>query len=152
MVREVVLINAGGAYLDGRPSWEPFRTIVAMPDLKTTRLAMRQVVGPLPAALLYITQYSIQELFQRQVVRAFVELADERDFITAAQLRALSRPASLIWGTADHFLPAGSLEFFRENLPGAPTMLLRCGHLPQRERPLPVARFLDSRGQLLDAP
>jgi hypothetical protein len=51
--------------------------------------------------------------------------------------------AALIWGLGDHFLPAGSLEFFRANLPDAPTLLLkRCGHLPQRERPLPVLRFI----------
>jgi pimeloyl-ACP methyl ester carboxylesterase len=63
-------------------------------------------------------------------------------------------PAALIWGLGDHFLPAGSLEFFRANLPDAPTLLLkRCGHLPQRERPLPVLRFIRRfAAQLANAP
>ena len=35
------------------------------------------------------------------------------------------------------------MEFFRDHLPGAPLLLLkRCGHLPQRERPRAVVRFV----------
>jgi pimeloyl-ACP methyl ester carboxylesterase len=151
MVREVVLINAGGAMLEGRPSWEPFRDNVAMADLKTTRLVIRQVLGFFPAILIYAGQRSIQERFQRQVVRAFVEMADERDFLAPEELQELSVPASIIWGLDDRFLPAGSLEFFQKHLPNAQTLLVHhCGHLPQRERPLLVARFLDERAGCID--
>jgi pimeloyl-ACP methyl ester carboxylesterase len=39
-------------------------------------------------------------------------------------------------------------------MPNAPTLLLkRCGHLPQRERPLPVLRFIRHfAARLADAP
>ena len=147
----LVLINAGGAYLSGRLAWEPFRTVVAVQDLKTTRQAIRQVLGLVPALLVYFGQASIQERFQRQVVRAFVAAADERDFLTAAALRALPVPASIVWGMRDQFLPEGSLEFFVENLPNAPVLTInRCGHLPQRERPLAVARFIDQQADRLE--
>lgn len=151
LVREIVLVNAGGAYLGGRPSWEPFREVVAMPDLKTTRRAIRQILGAVPAFFIYIGQRSIQDRFQRQVVRTFVERADERDFLTVAELHALGIPVSIIWGMRDTFLPEGSFEFFRDSLPDAPTLeLRRCGHLPQRERPLLVARFLDAHAAHYD--
>lgn len=146
MVRELVLINAGGAVLQGRPSWEPFRDVVAMPDLRTARQAIQQVIGLIPAPLLYLAQRSIQERFQRQVVRAFVAAASESDFLVADDLLQLQVPVALLWGLKDRFLPAGSLEFFRENLPNATIRLLRyCGHLPQRERPFTVARFICAR-------
>ncbi|HEU5087463.1 MAG TPA: alpha/beta hydrolase, partial [Roseiflexaceae bacterium] len=151
-VREIMLINAGGAYLSGRSAWEPFRAVVAVEDLKTTRQAIRQVLGLVPALFVYFGQASIQERFQRQVVRAFVAAADERDFLTAAALRALSVPASIVWGMRDQFLPEGSLEFFVENLPNAPVLTInRCGHLPQRERPRAVARFIDQQADRIEA-
>jgi pimeloyl-ACP methyl ester carboxylesterase len=69
--------------------------------------------------------------------------AAEDDLLKPDELRRLPVPAGLVWGLRDTFLPRGSLEFFRENLAGAPTLLLtRCGHLPQRERPIAVARFI----------
>jgi pimeloyl-ACP methyl ester carboxylesterase len=152
MVRAAVLINPGGAVLNGFDSWAPFRATVAVPDLATTRQAIRQVVGWLPAALIYIGQRSIQERFQRQVVRAFVETATEHDFLTAADLQRVPIPTALVWGLKDTFLPDGSLAFFTEHLPHATTLLIQhCGHLPQREHPLTVARFVDRQAELQDS-
>jgi pimeloyl-ACP methyl ester carboxylesterase len=151
LVREITLINPGGAYLEGQPSWEPFRSAVAVPDLRTTRQVIRQVLGFVPAALLYFAQHSIQERFQRQVVRAFVAQASEGDFLSAEELRALQTPTSQIWGLDDQFLPAGSREFFTAHLSHAALQEIpHCGHLPQREHPLRVARFLDLRAALID--
>lgn len=143
----IVLLDAGGAPLQGRDSWVPFGETIGIPDMKTARLVFRQMFGGIPAPMLYLGQHSLQELFQRRVVREFVAnmmSADpERELLRAADLRALPVPAGLVWGLNDNFLPKGSLDFFRDNLPGAPTMLLkRCGHLPQRERPVAVLHFL----------
>jgi pimeloyl-ACP methyl ester carboxylesterase len=146
LTRAIVLIDAGGAPLEGRASWEPFGDLIAVRDLKTSRMIFRQMFGAGP--LLYLGQRGLQELFQRQVVREFVAgmvaaTAVEDELLRPDDLRRLPAPAALIWGLADTFLPRGSLEFFRENLPGAPTLLLRrCGHLPQVERPRAVARFV----------
>lgn len=142
-VRGIVLLDAGGAPLAGRPSWEPFLESIAVPDLKATRRVVRQLFGiaGLPMALL--GQHGIQSLFQRQVVREFVAVVQEDEFLRPEELRGLPVPAALVWGLADRFLPEGSRQFFQDNLPGAPTLLLRrCGHLPQRERPLEVVRFI----------
>ncbi|MDZ4721592.1 MAG: alpha/beta fold hydrolase [Roseiflexaceae bacterium] len=150
-VREIVLINPGGAMLDGRASWESFLATVAVPDLKTTRQVIQQVLGFIPAIFVYIGLRSIQARFQHQVVRSFVEHADERDFLAPEELQHISVRTALVWGLGDHFLPAGSLEFFRANLIDQPMLLIqRCGHLPQRERPLLVARFLDAEAARAD--
>jgi pimeloyl-ACP methyl ester carboxylesterase len=147
VTRAIVLLDAGGAPLQGRASWEPFGELIGVRDLRTSRQILGQMFGAIPAPLLYVGQRGLQNLFQRQVVRAFVAdlvaTMPEGDLLQPDDLRQLPVPAALIWGLSDTFLPHGSLEFFRENLRGAPTLLLRrCGHLPQRERPLAVTRFI----------
>lgn len=159
LVRGIMLLDAGGAPLSGIESWLPFAEAIDIRDMRMARQIFRQMFGAIPAPLLYVGQHSLQETFQRQVVREFV--ADLKSatvpddvLLKPGDLRNLPVPAALIWGLGDHFLPAGSLEFFRANLPDAPTLLLkRCGHLPQRERPLPVLRFIRRfAAQLTDAP
>jgi pimeloyl-ACP methyl ester carboxylesterase len=146
LIGGIVLLDAGGAPLRGRESWEPFGDLIAVRDLKASRQIFRQMFGVGP--LLYLGQRGLQQLFQRQIVREFVAslsaaAAPEDELLKAEDLRQLPVPAALIWGLSDTFLPRGSLEFFRENLPGAPALLLRrCGHLPQVERPLAVTRFV----------
>jgi pimeloyl-ACP methyl ester carboxylesterase len=146
LTRGIVLLDAGGAPLEGRASWEPFSELIGVPDLKTSRRIFRQMFGAGP--LLYLGQRGLQNLFHRQVVREFVASlnatqAPEDELLRDHELRELPVPAGLIWGMSDTFLPRGSLEFFCDNLPDAPTMLLRgCGHLPQVERPLAVVRFI----------
>jgi pimeloyl-ACP methyl ester carboxylesterase len=144
LVRGIVLLDAGGAPLQGRASWEPFREAISVPDLKATRRVMRQMFGAAALPLLVpLGQHGVQSLFQRQVVREFVAVVQEDEFLTPDDLRGLRVPTGLIWGLSDHFLPEGSLEFFREHLPHPQTLLMRhCGHLPQRERPIEVIRFL----------
>jgi pimeloyl-ACP methyl ester carboxylesterase len=149
LVRGVVLLDAGGAPLSGVDSWLPFAEAIDIRNMRMARQVFRQMFGAIPAPLLYVGQHSLQETFQRQVVREFVADLKSRAampddvLLKPNDLRNLPVPAGLIWGLADHFLPAGSLEFFRANLPNAPTLLLkRCGHLPQRERPLAVLRFI----------
>ncbi len=147
LVRALVLIDPAGAPLQGQASWAPFAKTVAVRDLQTARVVVRQMFGLIPPPLLYLGQRSFQEMFQRRVVREFIaamsDSMQENVFLCPEDLHRLPVPAALIWGRNDHFLPAGSLEFFSQNLADAPTMLLRyCGHLPQRERPLAVVRFI----------
>ncbi len=160
LVRGVMLLDAGGAPLSGIDSWLAFAEAIDIRDTRMARQVFRQMFGAIPAPLLYLGQHSLQEMFQRQVVREFVadlkgKAAMPDDvLLKPGDLRNLPVPAALIWGLGDHFLPAGSLEFFRANMPDAPTLLLKhCGHLPQRERPLPVLRFIRRfAAQLADAP
>ena len=143
-VRGIMLLDPGGAGLGGRPSWEPFIQTVAVPDLRAVRTVFRQMFGSAPLRLaLYLGQRSFQSLFLRDSVTHFVAAATEDDFLSPADLAGISVPSALVWGQADRFLPAGSFEFFRDSLP-APALLSLpgCGHLPQRERPGQVVRFV----------
>jgi len=151
LTRGIVLLDPGGALLEGRASWDPFVSTVAVPDLRAVRAIYRQMFGRVPLPL-YLAQHSFQALFLRESVREFVRAAVEAadlDDITAsgffapADLRRISVPTTLIWGDRDTFLPPGSFEFFRDNLPGAQIHVLKgCGHLPQREAPRAVVRIV----------
>lgn len=144
LVRGMVLLDPGGAALAGRDSWEPFVDTVSVRDLRSVRMIYRQMFGRVNPAL-YLGQRGFQDLFLRDAVRDFVASADEDAFFTPADLRRIAVPVALVWGERDNFLPAGSFEFFRDNLPGARVLQLRgCGHLPQQERPLRLVRFVRS--------
>jgi pimeloyl-ACP methyl ester carboxylesterase len=141
-VRGVVALDPGGAMLDGRPSWEPFIEMVAVRDLVTVRRIYRQMFGVVPLPL-YFGQESFRALFLRDPVTQFVAAASEDDFFQPGELRGLQVPVGLVWGERDAFLPAGSFEFFRDELPEPELLVLpRCGHLPQQEHPRAVARFV----------
>jgi pimeloyl-ACP methyl ester carboxylesterase len=138
-----VLINPGGAMLEGRSSWDPFIATVDVPDLQSTSKATRQVFGRIPQVVLYAGLRSFQNLFRRSVVRAFVSAATEQDFLTPDDLHAIHTPTLIIWGIRDRFLPLGSLHFFRTHITGAHILELEhCGHLPQRERPRSLVRAI----------
>jgi pimeloyl-ACP methyl ester carboxylesterase len=144
IVAGIALINPGGAVLTGIEDWEPFRAVVDVPDLVVARLAAAQVFGLVPTPLHYMLRHTMRRIFDQPNVRAFVAAAQDADFLHAAELQQIDRPTAILWGKRDRFLPAGSLDFFRANIPQATIRLLRgSGHLPQRERPLAVARFLD---------
>ncbi|MBX0329276.1 alpha/beta hydrolase [Oscillochloris sp. ZM17-4] len=144
LARGIIMLDPGGAGLEGRASWESFVNIVAVPDLRTVRLIFRQMFGGLPLIMaLYLGQRSFQTLFLRDPVAQFVAAASEDEFFRPEDLAAIRVPTALIWGQKDHFLPAGCFEFFRDNLPAPAVLTLPgCGHLPQRERPGQVVRFV----------
>lgn len=144
LARGIMMLDPGGAGLEGRPSWEPFVNTVAVPDLRTVRLIFRQMFGSQPLIMaLHLGQRSFQTLFLRDPVAQFVAAASEDEFFRPEDLAAIRVPTALVWGQKDHFLPAGSFEFFRDNLPAPAVLTLPgCGHLPQRERPLQVVRFV----------
>jgi pimeloyl-ACP methyl ester carboxylesterase len=155
-LRGIILMDAGGAPGAGRAAWEQFAETIGVRDIRSTRLVFRQMFGviprplfylAIPRPLLYLGLRGFQEMFQRRTVRDFVAALSatmqEDGFLRPDDLRRLPVPAALVWGLADKFLPSGSLEFFHENLPGAPALLLQhCGHLPQRERPDALVRFI----------
>lgn len=151
LARGIVLLDPGGALLEGRASWDPFVNTVSVPDLRAVRAIYRQMFGRVPLSL-YVAQHSFRDLFTRESVRAFVQAAvaaaDADDIATAgffmpSDLQRIAVPTVLVWGDRDTFLPAGSFEFFRDNLPGAEKHILKnCGHLPQREAPRRVVQIV----------
>ncbi|MBC8164013.1 MAG: alpha/beta fold hydrolase [Roseiflexaceae bacterium] len=143
--RGLVLINPGGALLDGALSYEEFRALLAADDLASARLVLRRMFGAVPRPLLYVSQSAIQDIFKRPVVRDFMASVTEQEFLQAEDLQALAVPILLLWGETDAFLPSGSLEFFRKNLAAAETHILAgVGHVPQNERPRQIAALIEA--------
>ena len=62
-----------------------------------------------------------------------IYLEDPRPFWEA--LRELDSPSLFIWGANDSLVPAAFERHVREAAPRAQHVLLRCGHVPQLERP-----------------
>jgi pimeloyl-ACP methyl ester carboxylesterase len=148
----IVLLDPGGARLNGRASWEQFVNTVSVPDLSTVRRIYRQMFGRVPLAL-YLGQHSFRQLFLRDAVRQFITAASEDDFFTPEDLARISVPVAQIWGMRDTFLPAGSFEFFHDHLPTTQMLILPgCGHLPQRERPRKVVRFTRAFAEAIGDP
>jgi pimeloyl-ACP methyl ester carboxylesterase len=146
IIRGVALLNAGGAPLGGRHAYDRFFDKISDPSLATAYRISGEMFGSVPRVLLIPVLRSLQHMFQRPVILDAYGAADDSVFLMQEDVRGLSVPAALIWGLRDHFLPDGSFDFFNQHLPpDAPRLLLpRCGHLPQRERPLDVVRFVRS--------
>lgn len=144
-VRGVVLLNPGGAQLEGRTSYDPFFAKLNQHDLLLTWRMAREIFGAVPWPILGIALRGIQQMFQRPVINDAYADTDDTIFLRPDELQAIPVAAGLIWGMNDRFLPAGSREFFTKYLPPASRVLLlnHCGHLPQRERPRSVARFVE---------
>ncbi|MEM8534225.1 MAG: alpha/beta hydrolase [Chloroflexota bacterium] len=151
--RGLIMLNPGGAPLKGRVSWQPFLDDISCQDLRGVRRVMRQMLDHSPRPLVYLTQFSFRDIFLRQVVREFVAAVQEDQFLRPDDLRRMPVPNALIWGITDRFLPLGSFEFFRDNLPDSPVHVLKhCGHLPHREQPRFVERFIEQYDETLNQP
>ncbi len=152
LVGGLVLLNPGGAWLEGRYSWEPFVEMIQMPDLRAVQRVYQQMFGQVCWKWpLYLGLRSLQARFRCQAVGMFVTNFTGDEFLHPPDLYHLPVPAGLIWGLADYFLPAGSYEFFREHLWKASHLLLPgCGHLPQREQPRHVNWFIQRFAARLD--
>ncbi|NOK63661.1 MAG: alpha/beta hydrolase [Chloroflexi bacterium AL-W] len=150
LMRGLILLNPGGAPLKGRVSWQPFLDSISCRDLRSVRRVMRHMLDHSPRPLVYLSQFSFRDIFLRQVVREFVAAVQEDEFLRPEDLRQIPVPTALIWGITDQFLPEGSYNFFRDNLTGSPVHVLKhCGHLPQREQPRFVERFIHSYDEAL---
>jgi pimeloyl-ACP methyl ester carboxylesterase len=58
-----------------------------------------------------------------------------------AQVRA---PTLVLWGREDAWVPVAQADRFVAAIPGARKVVIeRCGHMPQEERPVEVARLLE---------
>lgn len=145
VMRGVVLLNPGGALLDGEASYAEFRDLLGAQDLASARLVLRRMFGAVPRPLLYLSQSALQEVFQRPVVRDFVATLRDDEFLHEQRLHELRVPAALVWGEMDKFLPQGSFAFFRDHLPNAELHVLPgVGHLPHTERPRAVAQIIET--------
>jgi pimeloyl-ACP methyl ester carboxylesterase len=59
-----------------------------------------------------------------------------------SRLESLELPSLFIWGLHDPLVPAAFERHVREAVPNAEHVTLRCGHIPQIERPAELHRAL----------
>ena len=65
------------------------------------------------------------------------------DFFLDDRLGEVTTPVDLVWGLADQLLPLEYAEELRDGLPAARlTTIPDCGHIPERECPVPVVEAL----------
>ncbi|NJP05633.1 MAG: alpha/beta hydrolase [Chloroflexaceae bacterium] len=151
MVTGAVIINSGGALLKGADSWLPFLEKTRMRNLAAVITVCQELFySPVVRLVFAIGLASVQWLFAREQAQQFFLSLQADDFLHADELRELPVPAALLWGMQDTFLPEGSFEFFRDNLPHAFTLFLsNCGHMPIWDTPLTVSHFIRAFAQHL---
>lgn len=143
----LLLVNPGGM-LPTPALWEPFLALVqppkqeAQPAKESARRYLRAAFHA-PPALLRLFPGEVTRAMAAPAITLFLGALTEADFLRPEELSALRLPVRLVWGESDRLLPAGTLDFFRRNLPAHRFVpLARTGHLPHLESPLGLARAL----------
>ena len=156
-IERLVAMTPSLAWLRERP-WAPWLRLVR-PELgllqPTPRAAVQAFVKrAIPGATSTWVAPAIDEFLRSYMTprgrAAFyaaarqIYLEDPEPFWT--RLRELELPALFIWGEADRLVPLGFERHVRDAVPDARHVILRCGHVPQLERPQQlnnaISRFL----------
>jgi pimeloyl-ACP methyl ester carboxylesterase len=149
-VRGMVLLAPSLAWLRDRP-WAPYLRLVP-PQLGLIQPAPRQLVEGIVRRIVpgaddeQWTAAGVDEF-----LRSYLSPRGRAAFYAAARniyleephgehgfwtrLPALSVPSLFVWGRNDPVVPIGFARHVREALPNAEHLELRCGHVPQLERP-----------------
>lgn len=161
-VRGLVLLAPSLAWLRSRP-WAPLLRLVA-PQLGLFQPAPRSVVEGIvrrviPGSSTAWTAAGIDEF-----LRSYLTPRGRAAFYAAARniyleepsgpngfwtrLPSLTAPSLFVWGQRDPVVPISFARHVREALPRSQHVELRCGHVPQLERPkethAAVLRFLNT--------
>jgi pimeloyl-ACP methyl ester carboxylesterase len=143
----LVLANPAGM-LPAEALWQPFLRLV-QPGAGAGREEARRYLEAAfhaPPPLLKVFPGEVLRAMGAPAIAAFLGGLGEPDFLRPAELRGLQLPVRLVWGESDRLLPAGTLDFFRQNLPAHRFVpLARVGHLPHLEAPLRLARAVLAR-------
>ncbi|TNE86754.1 MAG: alpha/beta hydrolase [Deltaproteobacteria bacterium] len=84
----------------------------------------------------------VRDLFARGPLAGFVDALGWEDLVTADEIRALSVPTRVVWGTEDTLLPRDQHRFFLEHVPeGTQVEEPDWGHCPYLDTP---GAFADS--------
>jgi pimeloyl-ACP methyl ester carboxylesterase len=136
--RGLILINPAGALLP-EGEWTAFRQLFDRADARTY---LKRAFHAAPIAL-RLFPGEIARAMKSPATRGFFAAVSREDFLRDAELASLRMPVRIIWGEHDRLLPAGSLPFFRAQLPRAEIVVLRrAGHLPHLEAPAELARAI----------
>ena len=149
-VRRMVLLAPSLAWLRDRP-WAPYLRLVP-PQLGLIQPAPRQIVE---AIVRRVVPGAEEEQWTAagvdEFLRSYLSPRGRAAFYAAARniyleephgehgfwtrLPGLTVPSLFVWGKNDPVVPIGFARHVREALPAAEHLELRCGHVPQLERP-----------------
>lgn len=144
LVLGLVLLDPGGAALNGVRSWLPFLRYLLLDSTEARRRTLAALYHTVPLPLYAAPDVLIELFHQPNVLDLLVHLTRD-DLLSARELQQIAAATLLIWGASDRFLPAESLTFFQSNIRRVQCQIIaRCGHLPQHEHPFQTMRLIRS--------
>jgi pimeloyl-ACP methyl ester carboxylesterase len=141
LMAAAVALNPAGILLE-QDAWEQARAILRPQDCAGVLRFYEAMFGRVAAPLYLLAPAQHQRLWRRSI-QGFLDVAEAPDFLGPGDLRRIVPPTTVVWGTRDTFMPAGSLDMLRDNLPGGRVVALPgCGHMPQIESPRQTAELV----------
>jgi pimeloyl-ACP methyl ester carboxylesterase len=148
-VRRLALLAPSLAWLRSRP-WAPYLRLVA-PQLGLIQPAPRVIVEAIVRRVIPGSEQEWTAAGIDEFLRSYLTPRGRAAFYAAARniyleepygpggfwtrLPSLSPPSLFVWGRRDPLVPISFARHVRAALPDAAHLELRCGHVPQLERP-----------------
>jgi pimeloyl-ACP methyl ester carboxylesterase len=146
-VRELVLVNTAGVLYEGI---EQLREILSPMTRAEVEAFWKRVWFRTPRYYRPFWKEAAQHL-QAPSVRGFLESLQESDFINE-DLPRLEVPVTVIWGRADSFIPAQTVDLIVDAVQSTRVYwMARCGHIPPLERPREFVTLVDAVARSDDA-
>lgn len=130
-VRGLALVAPGGAPLSDHELAALQRTFTIRTHADAEAFIDRLLVRR--TALRPIAAASLRRGFARPALRQLLGGLGPADYLTVAEVRAITMPVLLLWGAEERVLPSSGLAFFREHLPphASIEVVAGVGHSPQ---------------------
>jgi pimeloyl-ACP methyl ester carboxylesterase len=157
LVARLVLVDAAGFNLQERKRPWPIRVVGSAPAAAVLdRLPLRRLLVELSLRQVFfdhalVTGERIDEYLEPVLrsaappaIRSLLASRSLHPGVVQAVLPKVEAPALILWGREDQWIPLRDAERFHAALPGSRVVVLdRCGHMPQEERPVEVARLVE---------
>jgi pimeloyl-ACP methyl ester carboxylesterase len=137
-VHYLILINNAGIRYDGFEQQLDAFTIMNVDDV---RRLLQQMWFHYPWYFKPFTS-SIYHTLSKKHVSRFVHSIKEEDLLNQS-FSSLTMPLDVVWGTEDDLISKKSVDIMKQLTPNIKEhFILRCGHVPQLERPRELASLL----------
>ncbi len=139
-VAKLVLVASPGIEYD--EMWERAK-LLDIADARDVDLLWRMSCFRVPLVL-RVAQHEVARLFRAPPVRGFLEHPSAEGFLSETEIRDIRIPTEILWGDQDGLAPPAIGSLLHKWIPDSRlTIIRRCGHAIQYERPRAFLRFLD---------